>query len=86
MEDTEEEGIWYKNFKHEQSWNGNDHEGPDCDSFWEICQETFVTLITKAGWITSYASFLLFPLLFLQCLSCVWYRYKWILNTLLQVE
>lgn len=31
-----------KSFKHAQAWSGDDLEGRDCDSFWEICQETFV--------------------------------------------
>lgn len=37
----------YKRRGHDQAWDGNDYEGRGCDSFWEIYQETFVTLIKK---------------------------------------
>lgn len=30
---------------------GDDLEARDCDSFWEICQETLVTLKKKTQWI-----------------------------------
>lgn len=30
-----------------QAWRGDDSEARDCDSFWEICQETLVIFKKK---------------------------------------
>lgn len=78
LEDTEGEGVQSKSFKHAQAWNGEDVEGRECDSFWEICQETFLILVKKAEWITSSLSPSSSPLFSASSVSLphVWYGSK----------